>query len=228
MFLPVLVKKHTSFHVLPNALCHGFPNTAKWESSLGIYSSCLMSEVFPLGLLSLAATKQRGRSSAAPLPSATSAADKILKPSIPRHEWAIKTMCQKWKLFHHNFSQFFLTKAKQVSWIHISYNLIHYGSGPGGSAGNYLSLRRAFESALLVNNPSPSSSRYFFLDTILSVSKGRHALQHFIFFLINLQIQQWLSTLGLPWAIISPSPKLFWEVRNSQQRLCHRTVPEMW
>lgn len=178
--------------MLPNALCHGFPNTAKWESSLGIYSSCSVAgAVFPLGLLSPAATKQRGRSSAAPLLSATSAADKILKPSIPRHEWAMKTMCQKWKLFHHNFSQFFLTKAKQVSWIHISYNLIHYVSGHSGSAGNYLSLRRAFESAQLVNNPSPRSSRYFFfLHIILSVSKGRHTLQHFIFFLINLQIQQ--------------------------------------
>lgn len=179
---PVLVIKHAPFHVLPSALCHGFPNAAEWESSLGIYSSCLMSgEAFPLGLLSLAATKQPGRSSVAALLPATSAADKILKPSIPRHEWAIKTMCQKWKLFHHNFSQFFLTKAKQVSWIHISYNLIHYASGHSGSVGNYLSLVRAFESARLVNKPSPRSSRYFFLHIILSVNKGRHALQHFIF-----------------------------------------------
>lgn len=76
IFLPVLVLKHTSFHVLPNAWCHGSANAAKWESSLGICSSCLMSgAVFPSGLLSLAATKQRGRGSAAPLLPVTSAAD---------------------------------------------------------------------------------------------------------------------------------------------------------
>lgn len=84
---PVLVIKHAYFYVLPNALCHGFSNAVKWESSLGIYSSCLMSrEVFPLVLLSLSATKQQVRSSTAPLFSATSAADKILNPSIPSHE----------------------------------------------------------------------------------------------------------------------------------------------
>lgn len=144
-------------------------------------------EVFPWGLLSLSATKQQVRRSVAPLLSATSAADKILNPSIPSHEWTTKTMCQKWKLFHHNFSQFFLTKAKQVSWIHIFYNLIHYVSGWSRSVGNYLSLVRAFENAERVTKPNPSSSTYFFTYYIITcfVSKGI-LITSALYLLINL------------------------------------------
>lgn len=83
---------------------------------------------------------------------------KLEKPSIPSHECTIKTMWQKWKLFHHNISQFFLTKAKPPSWIHISQHLMHYASAYSRGPGNCQALVKGLWKCLFCKQMEPRPS----------------------------------------------------------------------
>lgn len=85
---------------------------------------------------------------------------KLKKPSIPSHECTIKTMWQKWKLFHHNISQFFLTKAKPPSWIHISQHLMHYASAYSRGPGNCQSLVKDLWKCLFWKQMEPRPSTW--------------------------------------------------------------------
>lgn len=85
---------------------------------------------------------------------------KLKKPSIPSHECTIKTMWQKWKLFHHNISQFFLTKAKPPSWIHISQHLMHYASAYSRGPGNCQSLVKGLWKCLFCKQMEPRPSTW--------------------------------------------------------------------
>jgi hypothetical protein len=85
---------------------------------------------------------------------------KLKKPSIPSHECTIKTMWQKWKLFHHNISQFFLTKAKPPSWIHIPQNLMHYASAYSRGPGNCQSLVKGLWKCLFCKQMEPRPSTW--------------------------------------------------------------------
>lgn len=85
---------------------------------------------------------------------------KLKKPSIPSHECTIKTMWQKWKLFHHNISQFFLTKAKPPSWIHISQHLMHYASAYSRGPGNCQSLVKDLWKCLFCKQTEPRPSTW--------------------------------------------------------------------